>query len=675
MSRSVESELRTIRAMPYGTARIAAAEAVSRRIEAEGPEKHLAESLLDLVEAYTFADEGTKSFVVFARLLRLWDESPELFDAGDERNLFWEFKWIAGDLPDYPQITRAQAEAFLADMERRFELAGHGLSSVRMSRFRWSWHSGLDDADEERLRWITGLRDEFEDCRACTIGQQVDFFTESGRYAEAVELGLTQAASCNLEPARTNYAVALSALLAGHPELALTVHRRALASDDGGTTDFSPARGQGFEMLARGGRIEEALRILRNDHVKLLTKSSTPLFRLRFLLGVLAGLSANLPAGDAEAAARETGLRDPGWGTAGELRDWVLREARETAAQLDERNGNAHYTELIERARAATPAPEPLPEPRSFGAEADESAADGGAAAPDAGSGSWPASWEAEGTGFPGELPGSAEEAAAVSARLAQLAPDDLLARAEVEVRRPDYFAAGLLYEAAADGLAAGGWMARAGVARAEAAQCAANEEFEEGAHALFARAVQELRAGGADPDVLVAVIVAWAPIAARLDDLGELASAASATLEEHGEFDPGDLAEELAERRRSEFGKRRADLRDTLARAIASARPEQLPAGYDRAFAATEAMTAGEEYARLGRAGDAAHAFWLAGLLQRDAGDTEAAIWSLESAFEGFTIARMRSERAEAAGELIQLLRETGQEARAAEITAQLPG
>ncbi|WP_427871064.1 hypothetical protein [Leucobacter luti] len=671
MSRSVEHELRTIRKMPYGTARIAAAEAISRRIEAEGPREHLAESLLDLVEAYTFADEGTKSFVVFARLLRLWDESPELFDTGDEHNLFWEFKWIAGDLPDFPQISRAQAEAFLADMERRFELAGHGLSSVRMSRFRWSWHSGLEDADEERLRWITGLRDEFEDCRACTIGQQVDFLTESGRHAEAVELGLTQSASCNLEPSRTNYAVALSALLVGQPELALTVHRRARAGDDGGPTDFSPARGQGFEMLARGGRLAEALRILRNDHVRLLTQSSTPLFRLRFLLGVLAGLSANLPSGDTEAAERETGLREPGWGTVSELRDWVLAEARDTAAALDARNGNARYESLIERALAAEPAAAPLPEPRAGAAE-DRPAP---ARASDPGSGSGAVGREGEGGGFPGELPGSAEEAAAVSARLAEFAPDDLLARAEVEVRRPDFFAAGLLYEAAADGLRAGGWMARAGAARAEAAQCAATEEFEEGAHALFASAVQELRAGGADPDVLVAVIVAWAPIAARLDEAGELVAAAAAALEGHGECDEGDLDDKLAERRRAEFMKRRADLRDTLARSIASARPEQLPAGIDRAFAVAQATTAGEEYARLGRAGDAAHAFWLAGLLQRDAGNTEDAIWSFESAFEGFTIARLRSERAEAAGELIQLLRETGQEARAAEITAQLPG
>jgi hypothetical protein len=120
----VRRELREIRAMPYGSARTAAAEVIVRRIDAEGPQERLAEALLDLVEAYSFTGQGHRSFVAFARLLRLWDSQPEVFDESDEHNLFWEFKWVAGDLPDFPEITREQAVAFLADMRRLFDLAG-----------------------------------------------------------------------------------------------------------------------------------------------------------------------------------------------------------------------------------------------------------------------------------------------------------------------------------------------------------------------------------------------------------------------------------------------------------------------------------------------------------------------------------------------------------------------
>ena len=96
-------ELRTIRAMPYGSARTAAAEVIVRRIDAEGPQERLAEALLDLVEAYSFTGQGDRSFVTFARLLRLWDSQPELFDESDEHNLFWEFKWVAGACPTIPR--------------------------------------------------------------------------------------------------------------------------------------------------------------------------------------------------------------------------------------------------------------------------------------------------------------------------------------------------------------------------------------------------------------------------------------------------------------------------------------------------------------------------------------------------------------------------------------------
>ncbi|MBK0420851.1 hypothetical protein JD292_01990 [Leucobacter sp. CSA2] len=653
MSASVERELGDIRRMPYGTARIAAAEAITRRIEADGPKSQLAAALLDLVEAYTFADEGSKSFVVFARLLRLWDDSPELFDAADERNLFWEFKWIAGDLPDFPQITAAQAEAFFADMTRRFELAGHGLSSVRMTEFRWAWHTGRQDADAERLRWITGLRDDFEDCRACTIGQQVDFLTEERRYPEAIELALTQEDTCNLEPARTNYALALAALMDGKPDLALDAHRKAMATDDGSARGFAPARGQGFEALARGGRIDEALRILRNDHAELLRGGSTPLFQLRFLIGVLAGLSAAI-----EPADRPTGLRDPGMATVGELRDHVLELARSLAGPLDARNGNDRYAELVDAALGATLAEQPLPE---------RAIEIGGGANTD---GITPfATLSVVGT-----APGQAHDAATAPPIVpGRSTADELLARAEHYAGRQDYARAVPSYTAAAESLKAAGWLARAGVALAEAAQSAMLAGEDASAQRLFAAAIPELRAGEAEPETIAAVLAAWAPAAARMNDPGEHLARTSEELERTGEFAADGVQEELAERLRAEWVARRASLRDTLARSIAAAEPSALPEGLDRSRAVFEALSAGQEYASIGLIGDASHAFWLAARLEREAGDTEDALWAYESAFEGFTLARLRGPRAEVAGEFIELLREAGRADRADEVTAQL--
>lgn len=205
-----EHALAEIRRMPYGTARTAAAETLTREIEATGPASTLPEALLDLVEAYTFSSEGLRAFVTFARLLRLHDEHPESFTEGDTRNLYWEYKWVAADLPVFPEITVAQAQAFLDDMHRRFALAGLGTRSVSMSAFRWAWQAGLPHADRALEEWLATPRDEYEDCAACTVGHQVDFFTSTGRPEEALHRGLGQHGTCNLEPTRTLHALALA---------------------------------------------------------------------------------------------------------------------------------------------------------------------------------------------------------------------------------------------------------------------------------------------------------------------------------------------------------------------------------------------------------------------------------------------------------------------------------
>ena len=84
-------EIVAITKMPYGPARTAAAESVVRRIEAENAHEVLAWALAELVEAYVFDGHGEQAFVAFSRMLRVWDENPELCDEQDVRNLFWDY--------------------------------------------------------------------------------------------------------------------------------------------------------------------------------------------------------------------------------------------------------------------------------------------------------------------------------------------------------------------------------------------------------------------------------------------------------------------------------------------------------------------------------------------------------------------------------------------------------
>lgn len=626
-------ELRTIRGMPYGIARTAAAEAIARRIEAEGPKSKLAEALLDLVEAYTFFADAAKSFVVFARLLRLWDESPESFDEADQRNLHWEFKWVAGDLPDYPEITAAQAEAFLTDMERRFDLAGHGKSSVAMSRFRWAWHAGSGDAEAARLAWVTCPRDEFDDCMPCTVGQQVDYLTEAGRSAEAIRVGETRQGSCNLEPTRTLHALSLAYLNAGRPADGVVTYRQALAALDPSDSDYAPARGQGFEFLARGGQVERALRHLRDDHPQLLVKASTPLFRLRFLLGVLAGLSANLDRADLP-----TGLRNVPAPTIADLHSWVHAEVSALARQFDARGGTDYYARLLARSLAATRTPDVL----DFGAPV----------APEA----EPAAAAVVAAGRPG-ADGSAEPTKTAE-ELADAGEHHLAARA---------------YESAAEQAQAAGLLEDAGLAWAEAAHCAELAGDDDGAHTGYANAVPRLQAAGTGDELLAQVVSAWAPVASRMADTAGVLDLLAAIIDRLAEPDIDGLSEELAASRQRTAARLRASMRDTFARTVGATAAESRVPGRDLPAAIREATRAGEEFAGLSMIADAAHAFWIAGRLQREARDIDGALWSLESAYEGFTAARLNQPRIEAAGEFIELLREAGQPDRADQVVASL--
>lgn len=642
---SVADEIAALRRLPFGPARTAAAEAVTRRVETEGPEEHLAWALGSLVEAYTFDGVGDRSPAPFARMLQLWDERPELFDEQDRQALFWEYKWIAEAACESPQRTRAQVDDLLADMERRFRLAGQGSSAVAVARFDWAWVAGDSDADERRLAWRALPEDEFDDCPACVIGGQVEFLLDQGRYAEAVELGRMQRGSCNVEPTKTRHATALAALLIGDPTSALEQHLLALSTAEGKTRDLAPSRGCAFELLARGGQLERALRALRNEDAELLERAASPLDRLFFLLGVLAGLSANLDRGELT-----TGFATAGRRTVAELHGLVLAEARELAELFDRRHGNTSYAARIERALSADRSPHRL----DFSVEAASRALAPGAGA-------------ATGAAAPAEDGLTGADPVAAAERFAAVG---------------DHATACLAYAEAADRLERDGAPGQAGLARAEAAQCAAIAGDEERAHAEFARAAALLDAasaadadgaGGAGAAILARVLTAWAPLAARMAEMRQILRVLAGLL---ARLERGRSTEEAPDRpdaERTMHAETLARVRDTLARSIASALPEQLPEELSGASAAAEAMLAAEEFARIGRFPEAAHAFWLAGRVQRDEGDDPAAVYSLESAFEGFTIARSGVHRAEVAGELIALLRADGLRGRADEIIARL--
>ncbi|GEA85800.1 hypothetical protein [Cellulomonas gelida] len=686
MSRSLDDanrEIVRVRDMPYGAARTQAAEQQVRLVEAEGPDGARAFALLVLIESLVWNGEVERAYLPFTKAVRWYDEHPEHFDESDAHGLFWSFKWMVGHLSDFPNVPAAQIEATLEDMERRYLLAGLGRDAVARERFAWARSRGTADADALYDEWVRTPRDEYSQCEACDPGDRASYLIGRGDVDAGIRLieqTLDAGVTCATEPADMLATLALAHLEAGRAEAAVSAHRRAIAALAGAESDMAGARGQRFELLARGGQPVRALRALTAD-AHLLLVADTPGDRYYFLRYVVAGTAALLPA-HAEAPVALDGV--PATDVAS-LHAWAVAQAAELAAAFDARNGTDQFARGLAEARATRPAdvtldlavirPDAIPAPdaseHAGGARADDVRAhdvrehdvrEHDVRARDAG-----------GTGASG-----AGEAAVA---------ETLAARAERLVSSGDLVAAAAAWLETAAQAAAEGRLADSGIATAEAARCAQEVGDEDGAAAAYPGAVARMRAGGLPPQDIVPVVVAWAPIAVATGTTAAVLAAADGLLEDLTDVpasgapradDPGQAGAgsgagadasaqaagaELAGRVAAARARARADLDDTAARVLASSGPDHA------AQAAHRAARAAESYAGAGAVADAAHAFWLAGRLHDSLGNVDDALWNLESAVEGFGIARQRNQRTEAASSLVATLRAAGRDDRAEEI------
>lgn len=113
---------------PYGRTRTVTAEELVEAAEQFEEPVPLIHALLELQEAYTYGSEPRKSPVVFARLLTLFDEQPDVFDERLRHTLFWRFKWVANALLALPEIPLTSLRQWQTEMRDRYEKAASASS-------------------------------------------------------------------------------------------------------------------------------------------------------------------------------------------------------------------------------------------------------------------------------------------------------------------------------------------------------------------------------------------------------------------------------------------------------------------------------------------------------------------------------------------------------------------
>ena len=340
----------------HGPVRIARAEYLIDAAEAADDPALKAQALIDAIEAYEFGAEQPKMLVPFARLLRLWDESPEAFDRFRSHSLFWYFKWTTGGMIGVPEVPLDSIGRWLGEMESRYRQAGYSPRAVHMGRHRLARESGdAAAAAREFDAWLDAPRDQMADCHACELGDQGWWMTQLGRDDEAVERWrpvLDGDSSCAEEPHRVLAHSLMPLVRLGRLDEARANHLRGYRLARG-VPNLRAALGRHLEFCALTGNEARGLEIL-TEHAQYLGEGAEDAeTRLEFLVGALILLRRL-----AELGGSDLYLGDS---TVGRAAQSAQEHVDDLCARFDTRNGTTIVSDRVERRLAQQPLEIPLP--------------------------------------------------------------------------------------------------------------------------------------------------------------------------------------------------------------------------------------------------------------------------------------------------------------------------
>ncbi|MEU8757086.1 hypothetical protein AB0C88_42050 [Streptomyces chartreusis] len=327
---------------PYGRTRTVTAEELVDAAEQFDEPRPLVHALLELQEAYTYGSEPRKSPVVFARLLNLFDEQPDVFDDRLRHLLFWRFKWVGHALRQLPEVPLTGLRQWLTEMRDRYEKADLGLQPYYGQAYQLAAHLGEGTTLAYEL-WASRTRTQLSDCEACEICERALYHLMEGDDERALSVWepvLAGKESCQEEPARSVSYALLPLLRTGRTDRARELH---LAGYRGCRRNPSMSQevGRHLEFCALTGNEARGLELLAENRI-MFDEVDSPLDQLGFLTGaeVLLQRVESLGHGELPAA----GYVGRTW-TVADLRAEVRRRADDLAARFDARNGTTAHAD------------------------------------------------------------------------------------------------------------------------------------------------------------------------------------------------------------------------------------------------------------------------------------------------------------------------------------------
>ncbi|MFC4036681.1 hypothetical protein ACFO3J_35365 [Streptomyces polygonati] len=328
--------------LPYGRTRTVGAEELVDAAEQFDEPIALVRTLLELQSAYVYGSEPRKSPVVFARLLTLFDEHPDLFDERLRHELFWRFKWVANALRQLPEMPLASIQQWLTEMRARYEKAGLGLQPYYGQAYQLAAHVGQDSAPAYEL-WAARTRTPLSDCEACEICERALYQLHEGDDEGALDTWepvLAGTASCQEEPARSVSYALLPLLRTGRTDRARELHLAGYRACRH-RPSMSGEVGRHLEFCALTGNEARGLELLAENR-GLFDEVESPHAGFDFLTGVEVLLQRVERLGHGELPV--AGYAGRVWSVA-ELRAEVRARADDLATRFDARNGTTAHTD------------------------------------------------------------------------------------------------------------------------------------------------------------------------------------------------------------------------------------------------------------------------------------------------------------------------------------------
>lgn len=342
---SYESIDTLARSLPYGPERTALREKGINVADLSGDARQQFEARKQFVE--DVSDDGgftEKYFVVFPWLLNY---ARQHGDEADRMTVLWYYKWVINTMPEIPAVTKSQMERALEDLRVRY--LEYGSSEKVYHDYACQTYMYIGESKKSKYhhqQWKKFKnRDYLDDCEACVINREVDFYCRLGKVEDALKIGkpvLTGKLRCSHVP-KTTYSHLLTPLIKENneqlaEEYAEKLHKALMKKKYGGDNSYVyPA----MIYFSKQGDFARAIKLFER-YMKMDVEQKNVFRRFYFFVGALylftkldkESIKLQLPRKVEFYKATNTY-------EVAMLRDWFDKKTDEIAALFDRRNENS----------------------------------------------------------------------------------------------------------------------------------------------------------------------------------------------------------------------------------------------------------------------------------------------------------------------------------------------